>query len=528
MNSLTTILTATNSSTPNNTSKSTTATKTAPPTTVKFGEQLARQLQWLPQLQRSAQLDLPQPVAPPKAAAVAPPFTVGTPASSTAGSKASLAQASQPSQRPKSNSQTANASATKIAPNASPASGSSSAQTIGATINAAAGHVSRKETGTDTGTDGGTNPHDDNDGELADTKIHDDQSTLEQATTSGDQAPASTLPQDIQRPLSLAELLIKSAAGEQSATDLLAANVQAAGQRGMQLVAQETAAITDSVATVQSLSSANGVADKAGSTTEILAMSTLGVRDRHLDLASRTQINPDLADQNQSPSSIGLPETDGQRPAGDAVLASIQTTAPPLSAGLMAAHTSAGADLIQHSLSALTSGRGNSTVSASANSAGLAQVALSPLAPDFSERFAIKVGEFAAAGADRAEIRLSPAELGPIHLRISMVGSDASITLSAHHPDTLQAIERSVPMLRQMLAEQGVRIDSFDLNSGSSNGWSASANSWGGAGNTGSQARRSTASSSRGDDSDSTEIAAVSGSTRAAAGPGRRLIDVFV
>ncbi|MGH8195674.1 MAG: flagellar hook-length control protein FliK [Woeseiaceae bacterium] len=57
-----------------------------------------------------------------------------------------------------------------------------------------------------------------------------------------------------------------------------------------------------------------------------------------------------------------------------------------------------------------------------------------------------------------AEIRLNPADLGPVRVQISVDDGTASINFHAHHPVTRDAIEQALPRLRDMLVEQGLTL----------------------------------------------------------------------
>ena len=69
-------------------------------------------------------------------------------------------------------------------------------------------------------------------------------------------------------------------------------------------------------------------------------------------------------------------------------------------------------------------------------------------------------------GQDRAEIRLTPAELGPIRIRIALNAEDAALDISAAHAATRAAIESSMHTLRQMLADHGVRLADYRMDQG--------------------------------------------------------------
>lgn len=83
--------------------------------------------------------------------------------------------------------------------------------------------------------------------------------------------------------------------------------------------------------------------------------------------------------------------------------------------------------------------------------------------PAFSGRFAAEVALLGAAGIERAEIRLHPRELGPVRIELSMNGDAARIAFSAAHPDTRQAIEQSLPLLKDLLAERGLQLGNADV-----------------------------------------------------------------
>lgn len=61
-------------------------------------------------------------------------------------------------------------------------------------------------------------------------------------------------------------------------------------------------------------------------------------------------------------------------------------------------------------------------------------------------------------GIESASLHVSPAELGPIEVRIAMHGSDASIWFGAAHATTRAALEQTLPQLRQLLASHGLAL----------------------------------------------------------------------
>ena len=85
---------------------------------------------------------------------------------------------------------------------------------------------------------------------------------------------------------------------------------------------------------------------------------------------------------------------------------------------------------------------------------------------EFREQFARQVAGVVVQGQDRAEIRLTPAELGPIRIRIALNAEEAALDISAAHAATRAAIESSVHTLRQMLADHGLRLADYRMDQG--------------------------------------------------------------
>jgi hypothetical protein len=61
-------------------------------------------------------------------------------------------------------------------------------------------------------------------------------------------------------------------------------------------------------------------------------------------------------------------------------------------------------------------------------------------------------------GKHTASLRLSPEHLGPLEVRITMNGDQASVQFGAAHVDTRNAIENALPRLREMFASSGLSL----------------------------------------------------------------------
>lgn len=77
---------------------------------------------------------------------------------------------------------------------------------------------------------------------------------------------------------------------------------------------------------------------------------------------------------------------------------------------------------------------------------------------DWSQAFSEKVVYLVKQDIQGAEIRLNPAHLGPVEVRIAINQDQAHVTLTASHGATREALEASLPKLREMLADSGLTL----------------------------------------------------------------------
>ena len=76
----------------------------------------------------------------------------------------------------------------------------------------------------------------------------------------------------------------------------------------------------------------------------------------------------------------------------------------------------------------------------------------------WSEALSQRVTLLAGGQQTTAEIRLTPAELGPIRVSVAMEDGAANVTFSAQHSVTREAIETALPRLRELLTENGLSL----------------------------------------------------------------------
>ena len=80
---------------------------------------------------------------------------------------------------------------------------------------------------------------------------------------------------------------------------------------------------------------------------------------------------------------------------------------------------------------------------------------------------ASRMAQIVFAQHERAEIRVHPAELGPIQIRVDLDGDQASITIVSAIPQTRDALEQSLPQLRELLAQGGITLGQAFVHDGS-------------------------------------------------------------
>ena len=76
--------------------------------------------------------------------------------------------------------------------------------------------------------------------------------------------------------------------------------------------------------------------------------------------------------------------------------------------------------------------------------------------PEFGQALGDRVLWMNGRNVHGAEIRLNPAELGPLRVKITVEDGAANVAFNAQHSVTREAIEQALPRLREMLAESGL------------------------------------------------------------------------
>lgn len=74
-----------------------------------------------------------------------------------------------------------------------------------------------------------------------------------------------------------------------------------------------------------------------------------------------------------------------------------------------------------------------------------------------------KVSWMFQSNQSNAQVRLNPAHLGPMEVRVAMSNDQANVTFTVQHPATAEQLESALPRLREMLAESGLQLGQFDV-----------------------------------------------------------------
>lgn len=76
----------------------------------------------------------------------------------------------------------------------------------------------------------------------------------------------------------------------------------------------------------------------------------------------------------------------------------------------------------------------------------------------FAERLNQHISVMLGEGVQSAQIAVSPADLGPVEVRVTMVGDEAKIQMVASHATTREALQDALPRLRASFAEAGLSL----------------------------------------------------------------------
>ena len=87
-------------------------------------------------------------------------------------------------------------------------------------------------------------------------------------------------------------------------------------------------------------------------------------------------------------------------------------------------------------------------------------------AQGFDEGFGTRLVWMAEQRLGHAEIRLNPEHVGPIEVRVELDGEQVRAEFHSAHAEVRQAIEASLPRLRELLGQHGLQLGQADVGQG--------------------------------------------------------------
>lgn len=212
---------------------------------------------------------------------------------------------------------------------------------------------------------------------------------------------------------------------------------------------QQKAAVAEQ-STLQSLNQQAGRANRE-SATESPAVDLKGLKLNLSDDMTTTR-NAQFKTLNELPAAemIGKASRLQQVPLSTALASSL-----PASANVNAAPISA-LDSTGFNL--------NSPLASGLGASGLSTSIMTPLqSPGWSQQMTDQVNLMLKGGFQQADIKLNPAHLGPMEIKLSMSDDKASIHFIAQHAPVRDAIDSALPRLREMLEQQGLSLADVDV-----------------------------------------------------------------
>ena len=76
----------------------------------------------------------------------------------------------------------------------------------------------------------------------------------------------------------------------------------------------------------------------------------------------------------------------------------------------------------------------------------------------WSQHFGEKIVWLAKNDQQSAQININPPELGPVQITLNLSGDQAKVTFASPHAEVRQAIENSLPQLKEMLSSAGINL----------------------------------------------------------------------
>ena len=87
-----------------------------------------------------------------------------------------------------------------------------------------------------------------------------------------------------------------------------------------------------------------------------------------------------------------------------------------------------------------------------------ATLTMPPQSPTFAPALGQQIDVWMKGGVQHAEVQLSPQDLGPIRVKIEMMGDQTRVQMSADVPSTRDALQQAMPQLSEQLGQVGLSL----------------------------------------------------------------------
>lgn len=131
-------------------------------------------------------------------------------------------------------------------------------------------------------------------------------------------------------------------------------------------------------------------------------------------------------------------------------------------------------------LGSMLGSKHNTTAGAQVDKTFLTQLGMPVENQQWSSQLGQKLSWMVQNGIVRADLRLNPAELGPVNVRVESGDDGARVMFVAHHAQTKDAIEQASSRLRDLFSSEGLDLLAVDVESGSQSFAESSDSSLGG------------------------------------------------
>ena len=141
-------------------------------------------------------------------------------------------------------------------------------------------------------------------------------------------------------------------------------------------------------------------------------------------------------------------------PAADAILKSSRLQQVPVTTSV-SSNTLAPQSMVNDFNNVLVNNGGGATLGSS--------IPANIQTPNWSQQMTQQVSYMVKGGFQQAEIKLNPENLGPMEIKLSIKDDKASLTFVTQHVQVRDAIDTSMPRLKEMLEQQGINLLDVDV-----------------------------------------------------------------